>query len=230
MMRKNPIWAAAAALLLAAGVASAQNADQNTGGPTKNTLRLRLVEPREGAQISGSSIRVTVDYNRTLFGEGKGSAFGNANYPQPRFDVYVDNSLKQTLKGGETNVADIQNVPPGKHKIAVVAKNVSNEIIDRAEVSVTNVEAAVASTDTSASTPPVSNSAPSTYSSPATTTAPEPPPSQAPAPVASTAPAPPVAATTADTSLPRTASHAPAAAALGLALVGAGLWFSRRGF
>jgi hypothetical protein len=227
MKRKNPIWAAAAALLLIAGVASAQNADQNTGGPTKNTLRLRLVEPREGAQISGSSIRVTVDYNRTLFGEGKGSSFGNANYPQPRFDIYVDNSLKQTLKGGETNVADIQNVAPGKHKVAVVAKNVSNEIIDRAEVSVTNMEAAMTSSDTSASKPPVSDSTASTYSSPAATTAPEPaPPKAEPAPVASAAPAP----APAHRRLPRTASPAPAAAALGLALVAAGLWVSRRGF
>src|SRR4051812_28570457 len=146
--------AAAAVALLIAGVVSAQNADPNTGGPTKNTLRLRLVEPREGAQITGSSIRVAVDYNKTSFGEGQGTKFGDRNYPQPRFDVYLDNKLQETLKGGEQNVANVANVPPGKHKIAVVAKNVSNEIIDRAEVSVTNVagtSTAEATTTTSTS-------------------------------------------------------------------------------
>src|SRR5947209_6605766 len=157
---------AAAVVLLVAGAASAQNADPNTGGPTKNTLRLRLVEPRQGAQINGSSIRVAVDYNRTLFGEGQGTKFGNANYPQPRFDVYVDNSLKETLKGGEKNVADIANVPPGTHKIAVVAKNVSNEIIDRAEVTVTNVAGTSAAESTTGTTDQTtSGSSSSSYSS-----------------------------------------------------------------
>ena len=156
---------AAAVVLLVAGVASAQNADPNTGGPTKNTLRLRLVEPREGAQISGSSIRVAVDYNRTVFGEGQGTKFGNSNYPQPRFDVYLDNSLKETLKGGEKNVADLTNVPPGKHKIAVVAKNVSNEIIDRAEVTVTNTAGTSATEATTGTTDQTTSGSTSSYSS-----------------------------------------------------------------
>ena len=227
MRKVNSILATAAAVLLVAGVATAQNADQNTGGPTKNTLRLRLVEPREGAQINGSSIRVAVDYNRTGFGQGQGTKFGDPNFPQPRFDVYVDNSLKETLKGGEKNVAEIANVPFGAHKIAVVAKNVSGEIIDRAEVSVTNVAgtAAVESTttdQTAASTAPASAPAPQASTtvdtsrssmSTATTTAPD-----------TTAP---TTTSTSDT-LPRTGSNAPAAALLGATLLAAGIYVSRR--
>jgi LPXTG-motif cell wall-anchored protein len=213
---KSTLVVAAAALLIA-GVVSAQNADQNTGGPTKNTLRLKLVEPREGQEISGSSIRVAVDYNRTGFGQGQGTKFGEANFPQPRFDVYLDNSLKETLKGGEKNVADITNVPPGKHKIAVVAKNVSNEIIDRAEVTVTNVAGTAAAEATAAAPPPVSSSTTvdtsSSSMSTATTTAPN---TRAPS-----------TTSTSDT-LPRTGSNAPAAALLGATLLAAGVFVSRR--
>ncbi|MDQ6893818.1 MAG: LPXTG cell wall anchor domain-containing protein [Acidobacteriota bacterium] len=226
---------AAAAVLLIAGAMSAQNADQNTGGPTKNTLRLRLAEPREGAQISGSSIRVAVDYNRTAFGEGQGTKFGNSNYPQPRFDVYLDNSLKETLKGGEKNVAEILNVPPGAHKIAVVAKNVSGEIIDRAEVTVTNVAGtAAAEATTSAQT-----TSGSSYSSSSNATAAAPPSdststttdSSRSSMSTSTTTAPDTTApstTSRSDTLPRTASNAPAAALLGATLLAAGLYVSRR--
>jgi len=224
MRKVKSILAAAAAVLLIAGVASAQNADPNTGGPTKNTLRLKLVEPREGAQISGSSIRVAVDYNRSGFGQGQGTKFGDPNFPQPRFDVYVDNSLKETLKGGEKNVTDIVNVPFGKHKIAVVAKNVSGEIIDRAEVSVTNV----ASTAVAESTTTEQTTSGSSYSAPA----PPPPPAPAPAPEPSTTDnsTSSMSTTTTSTSdtLPRTGSNAPAAALLGATLLAAGLYVSRR--
>jgi LPXTG-motif cell wall-anchored protein len=230
--------AAAAVALLIAGAVTAQNADPNTGGPTKNTLRLRLVEPREGAQITGSSIRVAVDYNRTVFGEGQGTKFGNSNYPQPRFDVYLDGKLQETLKGGEKNVADVANVPPGAHKIAVVAKNVSGEIIDRAEVSVTNV-AGVSTAEASTATTTSEQPAPSAAA---------PPPPEPPAATAdtsrssmsssttsstsstSTAPAaaPDTTSTSTSNSLPRTASNAPAAALLGVTLLAAGLYVSRR--
>src|SRR6266568_3652777 len=110
-----------------AGASLAQNADPNTGGPTKNTLQLKLTEPAEGATITGTSVRVTVDYNHKGFGTGQGTKFGEANFPQPRFDVFLDNTLKATLKGTQSNTATIESVPPGSHKIAVVALNVSGE-------------------------------------------------------------------------------------------------------
>jgi LPXTG-motif cell wall-anchored protein len=216
-MRKISTLAIAGVLCLA-GWAAAQNADQNTAGPSKNQLKLRLTEPREGAQISGSTIRVAVDYNTTIFGAGQGTKFGEKNFPMPLFDVYVDNTLKQTLKGGESNVAVIEGIPPGRHKVVVMAKNISNEIIDRAEVSVTNTEATVSSTVAPAPAPAETT----TYSS--NTSAPAPPPPSAPVRSYATDTTP----TRQSDTLPTTGSSAPDAAVLGLALVAGGLWIARR--
>lgn len=201
------------ALFAVAGMVVAQNADQNTGGPTKNTLQLRLIEPAEGTTITGNSVRVTVDYNHKTFGAGQGTRFGDANFPQARFDVYLDNSLKTSLKGTESNTFTIENVPAGTHKIAIVALNVSGEVIDRKEVSVTTSPTVVAESATGSS-------------SMATAPAPEP---RAPAPAPSTyqpAPAPPAPM---ETTLPKTASASPQLALLGLALVAGGLLIGRKG-
>jgi LPXTG-motif cell wall-anchored protein len=231
----------AVAVVLAASLAIAQNADPNTGGPTKNDLRLRLTEPTAGQSITGSTIRVAVDYNRQIFSQGDGTKFGERNYPQPRFDVYLDNQLKETLKGGENNVATINDVPAGSHTITVVAKNVSNEIIDRQEVKVTNTTA-VASTETSGSAMGTSGSTSATTESTSGTTATS-EPSYAKGPSTSmpstettssgstasttnesTAPS----TTTSESTLPKTASHAPLAGVLGLGLVAAGLLVARK--
>jgi hypothetical protein len=214
MRRKTSGFIAALALFAVAGMVVAQNADQNTGGPTKNTLKLRLVEPVEGASITGSSVRVAVDYNKTVFGTGQGTKFGEADFPQPRFDVYVDNTLKITLKGSESNTTVIDNVPAGSHKIVVVALNVSGEIIDRKEVSVTTSPMVVAeSAATTMATAPA----------PAPAPAYQPPP--APAPAYQPAPAPPAPV---EAALPRTASSAPRMALLGLGLVAVGLLVGRK--
>jgi LPXTG-motif cell wall-anchored protein len=220
---------AALTILATAPFAAAQNADPNTAGPTRNQLQLRLSEPREGQQISGSTIRVSVDYNRTIFGAGSGTRFGEKNFPMPIFDVYVDNSLKQSIKGTEGNVATIENIPLGKHKIVVMAKNISGEVIDRTEVNVVNVEAVASSSTTTSS---------ETTSSAAVAPAPAPPPSEssmapppaapAPAPAPSTAYTAPSDNSASNTNLPATGSNAPATALLGLTLVAAGLWTARR--
>ena len=230
MARRNLSLLGAVAVFAAASLASAQNAGPNTSGPTKNDLQLRLTEPTSGQTITGSTIRVAVDYNRTVFGQGQGTKFGEPNYPQPRFDVYVDNKLAQTLKGGESNVATLTDIAPGEHTVAVVAKNLSNEIIDRKEVKVTNL-AGTASTETSTTSGSMATSgstapappapAPSTYSTQATA---PPPPPERPAAVESPAPS---SGSTAST-MPRTASRAPLTAAFGLGLVAAGLLVFRK--
>ncbi len=229
-MMKKISQLALAGILCLAPYAAAQNADQNTAGPSKNQLKLRLTEPREGAQISGSSIRVAVDYNKTSFGEGQGTKFGDKNFPMAMFDVYLDNALKQTLKGGESNVAVINDVPPGKHKIVVMAKNISNEVIDRAEVNVTNTEAmaATTTTDTTAATTAPSDTNRSASASSNTTDTTAPASSSMPSRSYDTAPAPSTTDTNRTSSMPRTASHAPEAALLGLALVAGGLLVARR--
>jgi len=217
MRRKTSSLIVTLALFAVAGMVFAQNADPNTGGPTKNTLKLRLVEPAEGATISGNSVRVTVGYNAQVFAAGQGTRFGDANFPQPRFDVYLDNTLKATLKGTQSNTATIESVPPGSHKIAVVALNVSGEVIDRKEVRITTTETTIAESTTTSSI--------------STAPAPPPPPPAAappPAPAPSTyepAPAPPAPM---ETTLPHTASSSPRLALMGLALVVAGLLLGRK--
>lgn len=225
-MRKISTLAIAGVLCLA-GWAAAQNADQNTAGPSKNQLKLRLTEPLEGAQISGSTIRVAVDYNRTIFGAGQGTRFGEKNFPMPLFDVYVDNTLKQTLKGGESNVAVIDGIPAGTHKVVVMAKNISGEIIDRAEVNVTNTEATVSSTVAPAPAPAETTTSDYNRNTSASSKS-----TDTPAPSASSAPTRSYATDTTPTrgsdTLPATGSSAPDAAVLGLALVAGGLWIARR--
>jgi len=211
MRRKTSGFIAALALLAVAGMAVAQNADQNTGGPTKNTLKLRLVEPLEGASITGDSVRVAVDYNHDVFGTGQGTKFGEANFPQPRFDIFLDNTLKTTLKGTEANTTVLEAVPAGAHKIVVVAKNVSGEVIDRKEVKITTSPSVVV------------EAAPAP--APAPVQAYQPPPAPAPAPVYQPAPAPPAPV---EPALPTTASPAPRIALLGLALVAVGLLIGRK--
>jgi hypothetical protein len=211
MLRKTSGFIAALALFAVAGMAVAQNADQNSGGPTKNTLKLRLIEPLEGASITGDSVRIAVDYNHTVFGSGSGTKFGEANFPQPRFDVYLDNTLKTTMKGTESNTTVIDGVPAGTHKIAVVALNVSGEIIDRKEITVTTSPSVVA--EAAPAAPPAPAPAPAYQ------------PAPAPAPVYQPAPAPPAPV---EATLPTTASSSPRMALLGLALVAVGLFIGRK--
>jgi len=197
------------------GVALAQNAQYNTGGPTANTLQLKLVEPAEGATITGPQVRVGVAYNTHNFGEGQGTKFGEANFPQPTFDIYLDNDLNKTVKGTEANVVFIDNVPVGTHKIVVMAKNVSGEVIDRKEVHITTVAAAEATTTTSTTT----------YEA---RTAPPPPPAPAPV-VEPPAPPPPAPAPIAPMkTLPKTGTAYPRIAAAGLALALVGLSLARK--
>jgi LPXTG-motif cell wall-anchored protein len=202
------------AFVAVAAVGIAQNADANTAAPTKNDLRLRLTEPAEGATVTGTSVRVTVDYNRQIFGAGQGTHFGEANFPHAIFDVYLDNKLQQSLKSGESNVATIDSVPSGSHKIAVVAKNISGEIIDRKEVKFVTVPSTTASTSSAPAPAPVAETSRETTTSTAPARSYEPP-------ATTSAPAAPA-------TLPQTGSAAPRMALVGLALAGVGLLVARK--
>ena len=208
-MRSITALALAGAVCLAAD-AAAQSADKNTAGPTANQLQLRLAEPTEGATITGNQIRVTVSYDTRAFGMGQGTRFGEPNFPHPIFDIYLDNELQQSLKGGESNVAYVENVPPGDHKIAVVAKNISGEVIDRKEVSVRAVEGSAAALrpETGAPEPPAAPAAPAPEEAAQETTA---------------APASAEPRGTEPETLPATASPYPALALAGLVLLLTGL-------
>lgn len=200
-MKKIAATATVLALFVMAGIALAQNADKNSAGPTKNDLKIRVIEPLEGATITGTSARVSVDYDRARYREQGNVDKGLDKFPPPTFSVFLDNDLKQTLKPGET-VATVDNISPGSHKIVILAKNISGEVVDRKEVNFTAAEFRTAE--------PLR---PVAKEEPAPVPAYEPPP--APAPVEATA-------------LPTTASHAPRLALAGFALIACGLLLARR--
>ena len=58
--------------------------------------------------------------------------------PRPDVDVYLDGTLKGTMHN-QDNVIQIDDLVPGTHELAFVAKNRSNEIIDRREVHFSSV-------------------------------------------------------------------------------------------
>jgi hypothetical protein len=212
MIRKTSHLVVALALFAVAGLALGQNADKNSAGPTKNDLKIRVVEPLEGATITGSTARVTVDYDRARYREQGNTDKGLDKFPPPTFNVFLDNDLRQTLKVGDT-VATIDNIPPGSHKIVVLAKNISGEVIDRKEINITAVAAPVVASSSSSTTERM----------PAPAPAYQPPP--APAPVYQPAPAPPAPV---EATLPKTASSSPRMVLLGLTLVAAGLLIGRK--
>lgn len=125
----------ALAVAATASMGLAQNADKNSAGPTKNDYRLKVVEPVEGATINGSTVRVVVD---TRIPAEIGTEKRDVNsMPRPMIDVFVDNENKGTLRA-EQNVLEIDGVNAGAHKLVLVAKNMSNEIIGRQEINFTS--------------------------------------------------------------------------------------------
>ena len=206
---------AAAFLLLAAGLAFGQNADKNSAGPTKNDLKLRIVEPVEGSTIIGSTVRATVS---NALPRAPQESTGTSNMPNPSYRVYLGNTLKGELKRDE-NVLTIENVPVGSQRIVVEALNSSGEIIDRKEIQFQTV--ATSSTTTSSSSA-------MTEQKPAAAPPPAPQVASAPEPVAAPAPATAPEPVTAMKTLPQTASTAPRAALAGFGLILAGLLVSRK--
>jgi hypothetical protein len=210
-------------LLLGASNVLGQNADKNSAGPTKNDFRLRIVEPIEGATVTGSTVRVTVANGmpRTLQGSSRTN-----DMPNPSFRVYLGNTLKGELKRDD-NVLTIENVPVGSQKLVVEALNPSGEIIDRKEINFQTVAssspAALSSIPTTEPKPAASSEQKPAASSAATSTTTTNPP-----PVIEPAPAPAPATSLKAKTLPKTASSAPRAGLAGLALVLAGLLVSRK--
>ncbi len=216
----NRLKLAVTALLACAvaGFALGQNADKNSAGPTRNDYRLRVVEPAEGATITGSTVHVIVN---TEIPAERDTRQNVDSMPRPDVDVFIDQTLKGTMRD-ENNVLDIENVPPGSHKLVLLAKNRSGEIIDRKEVNIATIATSVATTTTgSTSTTVAERPAPPPPPPPAPAYVPPPAPPPAPAPAYVPPPAPPAR------ELPKTATSDPAVAAAGLALLLGGLALRR---
>jgi LPXTG-motif cell wall-anchored protein len=231
-MHRSRIFTATLAVagLMLAGLALGQNADKNSAGPTKNDYRLRVVEPAEGARITGSSIQVVVDV-RPLPEVG-GERKNTDSMPAARVDVFIDNENRGTLQEGQ-NVVTVDNVNPGAHKLVVLAKNLSGEVIDRKEINFTaEAGTTVAQSSVETHRAPAA-AAPAPPPAPALREEPAPPPPSArmsaPPPPAPPAPAPAPATKIAEMeTLPETASSTPLLAVAGLGLLVTGLALRRR--
>lgn len=231
----NTSWkaiAVAAALAAAPLCVRAQSADLNTAAPTKNDFRLRVVEPAEGATLAGPTVRVTVS-NALPDARGRtGSELSNtAPVPRPDITVSLDGRDQGTLRDTQ-NVLTLENVPTGSHKLVVLARNKSGEIVDRREVTfkvAPESEPAAGTTGATSAAPepsaanpqPPSGEAAAAPESSAPLSRPAPAPDR---PEASRAPAP----ETAPATLPKTGTSVPAIALGGAALLAAGLWLRRR--
>jgi hypothetical protein len=242
----------ALAVAATASVGLAQNADKNSAGPTKNDYRLKVVEPVEGATVNGSTVRVVVD---TRIPAEIGTEKRDVNsMPRPLIDVFVDNENKGTLRE-EQNVLEIDGVNAGAHKLVLVAKNLSNEIIGRQEINFTSTagtttaSAAPLSPDTStsrfsapkdndqamnssSSSTSTNTTGSTTYTAPSTTySAPSTTSSSAPSTYSSNT-SPSTSTTTrhssARSTLPHTATSDPLVAGAGLALLIGGYALRRR--
>ena len=204
----------AMSLLLGAGLAFGQNADNKSAGPTKNTFRLRVIEPVEGGTVVGTTVRVTVSNEVP---QPTQEARGTNNMPNPSFRIYLGNTLKGEIKRDE-NVLTIDNVPAGSQKLVIEAMNSSGEIVDRKEINFQTVPASSAAV--SSSSAPTTELKPMPSSAPPSALKASAPPAREVVP----APAPAIDMST----LPHTASSAPRAALAGIALVLAGLLVSRK--
>jgi hypothetical protein len=223
-----------AAGLALAGFALGQNADPNSAGPTKNDYRLRVVEPAEGAMIKGDSIQVVVDLRP--FPEVGAERRDVNSMPRPRVDIFLDNDSKGTLQEGQ-NVMTLDAITAGAHKLVILAKNMSGEVIDRKEINFT-AEPRITVAQSSVET----HRAPATTDTQASVPAPRAPEPPARVQAAPPPPPPPAASLSHDTSmtreettttqrrtLPETASSTPLLGAAGLGLILTGLAIRRRG-
>ncbi len=153
-MTRTRLAIAVLAVSTFAAVALGQNADENTAGPTKNDYRLKVIEPSDGAAITGSTVRVVVD--TTVPEQVGGQTLGPNKMPRPLVDVWLDGTRRGTMKDAE-NVIEIDNVSAGPHKLALVAKNKSNEIIDKKELNFTSSGSVVEGANSGGTTPPQSS-------------------------------------------------------------------------
>jgi hypothetical protein len=196
-----------------AAVATAQTGKsmQYSNAPTDTDYRMTIVEPKAGATVVGKDVNIVVGLPTVPPGnrsQSEASDLKQKDMNTPIFQIWVDGKNYGNLPGGQ-NVFYARDLSYGPHKIVVMAKNASGEVVDRKEVSITTVEKteSVAMTQSAAPVP-----------------APEPAPAPpAPRAEAYAPPPPPAPAAPVETALPHTATGYPLAALAGLALVGAGI-------
>ena len=202
-MRHLKTIAAAVLGLAAAAFVWAQNANVYGGGPTHNDYRLKIMQPVEGATVTGPTVQVIV--NTEIQGDNDVRRDVNT-MPRPDVQVFLDDSRQGRMRD-ENNIVTLENVTPGPHKLTFLAINRAGEVFDRKEISFVAVA------------PPAQPPNVTVYK-------PRPVPPTAPVPAAVPPPAPPAPA---PVEMPKTATADPLYAAAGLALIAGGL-LARRFF
>ncbi|MGE5414696.1 MAG: hypothetical protein ACM3NW_11000 [Syntrophomonadaceae bacterium] len=195
-MRYVKTIAAAVLGLAAATVVWAQNAKVYGGGPTGNDYRLNIVQPVEGANVTGPTVQVIVDTE--IPGE-KDLPRDVNSMPRPDVQVFLDDSRQGKMRD-DKNIVTLENVTPGPHKLTFLAINRAGEVFDRKEVNFVAVA------------PPAQPANVTVYH-------PRPVPPAPPVPAA----APPPAPEPAPVEMPKTATADPLLVAGGLALLAGGL-------
>jgi hypothetical protein len=178
----------------------AQNARVTGGGPTANDYRLKVIQPVEGAKLTGPTVQVIVDTE--IPGETDVRRDTNS-MPRPDVQVFLDDSREGRMRD-EKNIVTLENVTPGTHRLTLLAINRAGEVFDRKVVNFVAVA------------PPVQ---------PANVTVHNPPPVPPPAPAPVAAAVPPPAAPAPE--MPKTATTDPLHVAAGLALLAGGLVLRR---
>ena len=87
-------------------LAVAARADKNSAGPTRNDDRLKVVEPAEGATVTGPTVRVVA--NTAIREQIDGERQDVNSMPRASVDVFLDGTLQGTMKDAR-NVLTIDN-------------------------------------------------------------------------------------------------------------------------
>lgn len=221
MIRKTLLSVALA--LGVAGMAVAQTESKQSASPTSSSYRIQVLEPLEGATITGPNVTIvmakpTVPQGNVVNEKERKDSL------TPTFQVWVDGKDYGNLPIGQ-NVFTTSDLSYGPHTAVVAAKNVAGELVGRVELKFTTVEAVASTSSTQTmSTTERTEMAPPPAPPPAPEVVPEPAP----------APPPPPAmeretTTIAETeTLPATGTDYPLAALAGLGLMGVGLALRRR--
>lgn len=208
--------------LLAVGVASlalGQTPDsRQSASPTSNQYRLRIIEPMEGATVTGSTVNIVIAPQTAAPTGTSVIPAERADALRPTLQIWVDGKDYGNLPSDQ-NVFTASTLTPGPHTVVIAAKNNAGELIDRKELKFTSVESATADVPAA----PVESTTMTSEASPQA--APAEPPASSPA-VSNEATSNP--STSERETLPATATAHPTAALGGLALVGLGLALLRR--
>jgi LPXTG-motif cell wall-anchored protein len=188
---------------------------KQSGGPTSDEARIRIVEPTEGAVLVGNDFNLVIRDQQFPSGTAM-SADAQRDAVRPIYQLFVDDKDQGNVSM-TNNVVAVHTTSFGPHKIVLLAKNGAGQVIDRKELNVTTQEGtATASTTSQPETTTMSRVAP----------APAAPVAAAPAPEPVTSTAPPASASS--RTLPATGTQYPAAAVAGVLLLATGAVIRRR--